>query len=513
MVFWQEENKTMVPNRSIDRGCAEPEEMAYGLARNVTCKIDKGRVRLVLAYPLKAIFLHHSWSPAFELFSQADLVPLKKIVPRIDSYRKEDIAYFLDNLVRKGFLEVHGFPILSEYPSVSVIIPVRNRPDEIEACLDSLTKVCYPDDKMEIIVVDDGSTDDTLLRISRFQARLISLKENHYASFCRNLGAAKANGEILAFVDSDCVVEPYWLMELIPVFERQMVGAVGGKVSSYFSRSGLNRYEEVKSSLVISTRAKSSLEGDRSFYVPSCNLLVRRKAFLKVGGYREDLIVGEDVDLCWRLQDRGYHVEFVPRGTVFHRHRNKILSFAKRRFDYGGSEPLLQRLHPNRRKMMTFPLALILFWVPIALGLLSGSMTAVALSPLVAILDAYRKGTVARRNGLTIPFAVLLLCTFRQYAAFLYYCCSFVSRYYLIGGVVLVWFWPWACAAILGAHIFAGTVEYVIKKPRLIVFAFLWYFTLEQLSYQLGVWWGCIRNFSFSSINPQVKLKASSGNS
>ncbi len=136
----------------------------------------------------------------------------------------------------------------------------------------------------------------------------------------------------------------------------------GGELPPGFNESPLDRYEEVKSSLIMGKRFARSQENEKFFYVPSCNLLVRKSLFLDLGGFREELIVGEDVDLCWRMQDAGYFVEFRPTGTIFHKHRNRIRPFCLRRFDYGTSEPLLQRLHRSRGKKMMFPLGSSLFW-------------------------------------------------------------------------------------------------------------------------------------------------------
>ncbi len=115
-----------------------------------------------------------------------------------------------------------------------MIIPVRNRPREIEDCLFSLGKLDYPESKIEIIVVDDASTDHTPQVASEFPVRLISLRDNRQAPYCRNLAAKNAIGEILAFIDSDCLADPFWLKELISAFKDARVAAVGGRVASWF---------------------------------------------------------------------------------------------------------------------------------------------------------------------------------------------------------------------------------------------------------------------------------------
>jgi mycofactocin system glycosyltransferase len=340
---------------------------------------------------LKTIVLHQTWRAIFNLFTQNNFVPIDAILPLIEPPLAERAEGFLDELVRKGFLERDGLSAISEYPFISIVIPVRNRPEDINACLRSLEQLDYPSDKMEIIVVDDASDDHTPDVATQFGISVIKLKKHKQASYCRNLGAEKAKGDILAFMDSDCLADPLWLRELVPAFKDRTVGAVGGKVDAYFDRKGLDRYEKVKSSLNVSTRFRRSGGTDRFFYVPSCNFLSRRDLFLMLGGFRKDLHVGEDVDFCWRIQDSGYHVEYRPHGRVFHKHRNSIGSFCSRRFDYGTSEPMLQQLHPERSKQMAFPPGASLFWSIAVFAIILNSFLFLFLCAFLLFADAYDK--------------------------------------------------------------------------------------------------------------------------
>ena len=483
--------------------------LAYRFPKRVAWQERNGSLQLTLAYPLKTIMLHRSWRAVFECLSSDTYLPLDKLACLMHGAHPDEVELFLNDLFRKGFLEQEGFSTLSDHPFVSVIIPVRNRPMEIEACLRSLGEVVYPQEKFEIIVVDDASTDHTASSVSAFPVQLIPLKENKQASYCRNLAASKARGDILAFIDSDCLAEPLWLQELIPAFKDPSLGAVGGMVDSYFVESSLDLYEQVKSSLIVGFRAKRSLERERFFYVPSCNLLARRDLFLKLGGFKEELSVGEDVDLCWRMQDAGYHVEFRPAGRIYHRHRNRLRHFCARRFDYGTSEPLLQQLHPERRKQMVFPPGASLFWGIAIFVITFGSFPFLALCGIIVLFDALRKLFRIRGKGTTIKFPAVFMAVIRSYFAFSYHCCAFISRYYLFWAIVVMLLFPLAFIIIMGMHLLAALVEYFIKKPRLNPVSFFFYFSLEQLSYQLGVWWGCLKNLSFSSVNPRVAWRIS----
>ncbi len=483
--------------------------MAYRLRKTVQYHEIGRSLCLILNYPLKAIAIDPLWKPVIQRLDGDVFIPFKEIVPLVGEAVKVKIESYLNTLVRKGFLENKGFLSLTEYPFVSIIIPVRNRPAEIEACLQSLNRLDYPEAKKEVIVIDDASDDHTPSAISKYPVHLISLKEHRQASFCRNLAAQNANGEILAFLDSDCLADPVWLKELIPAFCDSTTGAAGGLVDSYFDKKGLDRYEKVKSSLNLGPYPRSTREGDRFFYVPSCNLLVRRSLFLKSGGFREDMVVGEDVDFCWRLQDQGFHVEYRPMGRVYHKHRNKIRQFFTRRFDYGTSEPLLQRYHSNRVKRLVLPLSQVLFW---GLGLLAIFLEWMPLLPLCGIIllvDSLFRFNRTRRKKIPIPYPRVLLAVFRDYLAIIYQLCAFTSRYYIFIGIIFVFITPIIPFIILSIHILVSIIEYYIKKPPLFFHLFILYFTVDQLSYQLGVWWGCLKGSFFNPVNPEIVRKTS----
>ena len=218
--------------------------------------------------------------------------------------------------------------------------------------------------------------------------------------------------------------------------------------------------------------------------------------------------VGEDVDFCWRLQDQGSHIEYMPVGTVYHRHRNTVRHFCARRFDYGTSEPLLQKNHTKRIKQFLFPLPAVGFWGVVLLSIILRSLPLLGLSGLVLLTDSLITFSRIRQKHIPLYVTYILWATFRGYFAFLYHCCAFVSRYYLLWALVVCVFSPVMAALMFGAHLLTGIGEYFIKKPPLRLPSFLLFFTLDQLSYQLGVWWGCLKRRCFSPVNPQMVRKS-----
>ena len=410
-------------------------------------------------------------------------------------------AKVLEQLVLKGFLERLRQPATqaATLPTISIVIPVLDRAQELVRCLDSIALVDYPSDRIQVIVVDDGSRDDSA-RVARDRGALVvsSGGTRRGPAAARNVGASQAYGELLAFIDSDCSASTQWLAELVPLFSDARVAAVGGQVDGMCCASGVDRYEAVMSSLSLGTRARFGSSGDDTFYLPSCNLLVRRTLFLSVNGFVDSMHVGEDVDLTWRLRDAGWTIAYLPAGRILHEHRSTLRSFMSRRFDYGTSEGTLQKRHPFRRKRFVLPpllglvLALLLTapyvgWWPMPVG--AG----------LVLTDAavYRRRLI--RRGAQVGFGAILGGRLRALGGLSYYLSYHLLRYYAVALAALVIFLPQLWALPLAVIAVSVGVDYRIKKPRLSPFGFAGIYLLEQIAYGAGVFWGCLRGREFAS--------------
>ena len=165
--------------------------------------------------------------------------------------KKAHIEKLLPNLAARQLLEIQPIaPKVDDLPMVSVIVPVRNRPKDIVACVASLQKLNYPAEKLEIIVVDDASTDNTSEVVAKLPVRNICLQEWEAQLPARNAGATVASGEILAYTDSDCEVDRNWLRDLVPHFKGEQIWCSGRRKVELFSLdTPIERYESVASSL------------------------------------------------------------------------------------------------------------------------------------------------------------------------------------------------------------------------------------------------------------------------
>ena len=130
-----------------------------------------------------------------------------------------------------------------------------------------------------------------------------------------------------------------------------------------------------------------------------CNLLVRKEVFMKLGGFQEDLHVGEDVDLCWRMQDSGYDLEYGPIGKIYHRHRNTVQAFCRRRFDYGTSEPrAATTVCRQDQATYFFRRACFLFWLCAILSAVTQSLLPLGAGGAVLIGDVLIKQGKIRKK-------------------------------------------------------------------------------------------------------------------
>jgi glycosyltransferase involved in cell wall biosynthesis len=248
-------------------------------------------------------------------------------------------------------------PRLEKSPRVSVIVCAYNADRTMDACLTSLRTLNYPD--YEVIVVNDGSKDRTLEITERHKAaydadptgpRMVVIsQENKGLSVARNVGAAAATGEIVAYTDSDCVPDPDWLAFLVYRFVRSGFVAVGGP-----------NFPPPEPSMVPAAVAVSPggpmhvlLDDEVAEHIPGCNMAFTKKAFDEIGGFEPIFAAaGDDVDFCWRLQNRGYAIGFSAAATVWHYRRNTVKAYLKQQMGYGKAEALLYFKHPYRFNML-----------------------------------------------------------------------------------------------------------------------------------------------------------------
>lgn len=192
---------------------------------------------------------------------------------------------------------------------VTVIVPAKNAARSIDACLAALA-ANLPGASREIIVVDNGSTDDTVQRARGHGVRVLEVPQG-FVSRIRNEGARSASGGIVAFIDADCLVLPEWYDAVVTGLADPSVGIVG-------CRHEVPADATWCQSVWHEAQMRREAEGDRVSYVPAGNCAMRRELFLTLNGFDERLETGEDPDLCVRVAQRGYRVATVRTMRCIH---------------------------------------------------------------------------------------------------------------------------------------------------------------------------------------------------
>jgi mycofactocin system glycosyltransferase len=402
-------------------------------------------------------------------------------------------------LVARGYLKLARIAPLAAFPRVSVIIPVRDQPEDLLDCLKSLEKLHYPGEALEIIVVDDGSQKEVAPIIASPNIKVIRNKISLGPAACRNAGAQNAAGNIFAFLDADCLAGENWLAETVPFLQSAGAGAVGGYLDGYYRKSFLDRYERAFSPLNMGKRLIIEAKTDSGFYVPTANLLVTREAFTAAGGFKESMHIGEDVDFCWRLRDAGYTLLYAPFGSVAHKHRRRPGRMLRRRAAYGTSEAVLYRAHRDKKKGFAVSLYAGLSWLALSLALLLLNPYPLCALPLLFGIDLWRKSVTLKKFKMKLPFPSLVSSALRSYLSFGYFAFFHFVRYYLVViiGLGVLWYPVWLFGGL--ALIWTSLTDFCVKKPALLYPVFLFYYLLEHLAYQVGVFWGCLKKGYFGS--------------
>lgn len=306
-----------------------------------------------------------------------------------------------------------SFRTVESPPLVSIVIPVKNDARRLSVCLKSLTAQTYPDDRFEMIVVDNGSVDDSASAAIALGARVVS-EPNRRVGGLRNLGVQQARGDVLAFVDADHELPDDWLANGVAAIRSpESPSAAGAPCLAPHSGTWVQIYWE-KHRL----RAQDRRLVD---WLGAGNMFVQREAFDRAGGFREDLVAAEDVDLCLRLQAQGGTILGDPAiRNIHHGEPSTLWQFCRKEYWRGSSGVkafFLQGCPLRELPSLLFPAyhlaALAAFVAAIVFGLLGGSLlwipVALALLMTPALLLAIHTGWRCRRIDAILPLAVLYL--------------------------------------------------------------------------------------------------------
>ena len=226
----------------------------------------------------------------------------------------------------------------------TVIIPAYNAEKTISETLKGLDKQSISRNQFEVIVIDDGSTDNTINEVKKFKGIQIIQGKHNGPATARNNGAKKANASIIIFLDSDTIPSPQWLEEMLKPFDDPDVVGVQGAYKS-------NQKELIAKfiQLEIEYRYQKLLSAKNLDWIGSYSAGYRKEVFLEKGFERDfKQASGEDPEFSYWLQKHGFKLVFQPKALLYHKHVSSFYEYLKKKFIHAKWRVLLYKMHPDK---------------------------------------------------------------------------------------------------------------------------------------------------------------------
>ncbi|MCR9182960.1 MAG: glycosyltransferase [Flavobacteriaceae bacterium] len=295
----------------------------------------------------------------------------------------------------------------------SFIIPVFNRPQEIQELLDSFSKL-ISHIEFEIVIIEDGSTLKSDKIALGFKNKLnISyfFKSNSGPGDSRNFGMQKATGNYFIILDSDCLLPPEYLMEVDKALTNHFLDCFGGPDAAHSSFTPLQKaINYVMTSFLTTGGIRGSNKTVQQFEPRSFNMGISKKAFQKSGGFGK-IHPGEDPDLSQRLLKLGFQTGFIEKAFVYHKRRISWSTFYNQVKKFGLVRPILSKWHPESSKISFWFPSLFVVYTCLSIVLLFMeiwiSIIPLGLYTLAIVLDS----TIKNRSlwiGILSSFAVFI---------------------------------------------------------------------------------------------------------
>ncbi len=260
-------------------------------------------------------------------------------------------------------------------PSVTVIVPVRNGEPTIKPLLESLQRLDYARERVEVIVVDGNSTDKTTDIVKKYPVKLV-VERKKGLNAARNTGIRNSNGDIIAFTDCDCVVPSNWVTKIVENFKDPQVSCVGGSAKG-LNGDFISQYADNSVvPLMPFFKKREELDMVRPFlrHPAGCNMAFRRKVAEKVGYFDEEIQYGfDEVEFTERVCRAGYKMILDPNVFVWHKHRSTLREFLKQNFRYGRGSGVLLKSKKMKNMVSTWSFLSLLGFI--SWLLIVGSMT------------------------------------------------------------------------------------------------------------------------------------------
>ncbi len=299
-------------------------------------------------------------------------------------------------------------------PFFSIIIPVYNRPDEVDELLESLSKQTFHD--FEVLLIEDGSSlkcDVVAQKYSSVLTIRYYYKDNSGRSETRNYGMKKAKGEYFVFFDSDCVIPPFYFEKIKKTLSDNYTDSYGGPDKADKSFSNLQKAISFSMTSFFTTGGIRGSKGAKmeKFVPRTFNMGFSKEVYKNVGGFKD--MFGEDIDLSLRIRDKGYSCQLISDAYVYHKRRVDLRSFYRQVHVFGMARISLYLLHPTSMKLVhTLP---ALFTIASLLMLLLSLFNIWILSPLIFYFVLILIASSLKYKNLSIGFISIVTSAIQLY--------------------------------------------------------------------------------------------------
>ena len=242
-------------------------------------------------------------------------------------------------------------------PRFSIVIPLYNRPDEIDELLESLEHQTL--NNFEVVIVEDGSDKPSKDIVEKYAEKLdvkYFFKQNTGPGLTRNFGAERSNGDYIIFFDSDCIIPPDYIKTVTESLDNEYVDAYGGPDAALPTFTPVQKAISYAMTSILSTGGiRGASEKAGKFHPRSFNMGFSRKVFETTGGF-SDMRFGEDIDMTLRILEHGFTTKLINDGFVYHKRRTDFKKFFRQIFNSGCARINLKLRHKNSLKLIhTFP--------------------------------------------------------------------------------------------------------------------------------------------------------------
>ncbi len=240
----------------------------------------------------------------------------------------------------------------------SIIIPVYNRPEELDELLQSIS-VQLNNHQFEVIIIEDGSNETSEKIIEKYKNQLqlkYFYKENSGPGDSRNFGMQKAKGDYFIILDSDCILPENYLNEVETALKEKYTDAYGGADAAHVNFTTTQKAINYSMTSFLTTGGiRGSEKARNKFQLRSFNMGISKKAFEVTHGFSKQRF-GEDIDLTFKLWENKFETQFINNAFVYHKRRATWQQFFKQTFNFGAARPILNKMHSKTAK--------ITFWFP-----------------------------------------------------------------------------------------------------------------------------------------------------